>query len=217
MTRYVFSDEAGCFEFSRKPNASRYFIACAVDMGDCDIGKQLLDLRREMAWEGLPLGDYFHACEDKQAVRDRVFQLIQQYDFRVYAQVLEKSKAQPHIRPTKERFYQHAWLYLFRHCVPKFVKTNDRLMITTASVGTKKGQQAFSDAVKDVLEQTAKNVVWRAAFWSSASDPCLQVTDYCTWAIQRKWERADSRAYDLIKDKIVYEYDLWSHGKTHYY
>lgn len=217
MTRYVFSDEAGCFEFSRKPNVSKYFIVCAVDMDDCDLGKELLDLRREMAWEGLPLGDFFHCTKDHPKVRARVFELICKHDFRVYAQILEKSKAQPQIRPNKERFYKHAWLYLLRHCLPKMVNTNDRLMITAASIGTKKGQTAFSEAVKDVLDQTARHVVWRAAFWSSASDPCLQVTDYCTWAIQRKWERGDSQAYDLIKDKIVYEYDLWAHGQTYYY
>jgi hypothetical protein len=27
------------------------------------------------------------------------------------------------------------------------------------------------------------------------SDPCLQVADYCTWAIQRKWERGDERSH----------------------
>jgi len=53
--------------------------------------------------------------------------------------------------------------------------------------------------------------------WPPESDPCLQVADYCVWAIQRKWERDDSRSYDLIKDKIESEFDVWSIGSTHYY
>ena len=57
---------------------------------------------------------------------------------------------------------------------------------------------------------------WRTAFWPCQTDPCLQAADYCTWAIQRKWEKGDRRSYDLIKDKISYEYELWARGKIHY-
>jgi len=47
--------------------------------------------------------------------------------------------------------------------------------------------------------------------------PIRACTDYCTWAIQRKWERNDSRSYGLIKQRITYEYDLWAHGRRNYY
>jgi hypothetical protein len=91
------------------------------------------------------------------------------------------------------------------------------VLITAASIGTKKGQGVFTDAVNDVVQQHLRRDQWAAHFCSSASDPCLQVADYCTWAIQRKWERDDERSYELIKDRISYEYDLWSHGTKHYY
>jgi hypothetical protein len=92
-------------------------------------------------------------------------------------------------------------------------------MVTTASVATKKGQAVFSDAVTDVVQQTVRldNESRQTFFCSAASDPCLQVADYCTWAIQRKWEKEDQKAYSLIKPKIAHEYEMWSHGLTHYY
>ena len=31
------------------------------------------------------------------------------------------------------------------------------------------------------------------------------VADYCTWAIQRKWERDDNRSQILLQDKIFSE------------
>ncbi|HEY5286242.1 MAG TPA: hypothetical protein VIJ50_03970 [Solirubrobacteraceae bacterium] len=37
------------------------------------------------------------------------------------------------------------------------------------------------------------------------SEPCLVVADYCTWAIQRRWEREDQRSHELIADKIASE------------
>lgn len=216
---YVFADEAGDFTFERSPKASRYFIACAVAMEDCDVGLELLRIRRELAWSDAPIGDQFHASEDKQVVRDRVFQVIADSKIRVFAQVLEKSKAQPQIRSSKHRFYQHAWYYLFRFTMPRIVNDSQRLMVTTASIGTKKGQAVFSEAVKDVLGQTVRLPVDRVkmAFWPAVCDPCLQVTDYCTWAIQRKWERNDLRSHALIASKIEYEFDTWSHGIVHHY
>lgn len=220
MRRYIFADEAGDFEFARKQNVSKYFIACAVSMESCDIGVDLLNLRRDMLWEDMPVKEYFHACEDKQSVRDRVFELLGKHDFKVYAQIMEKSKAQAQIRESQHRFYQHAWLYLFKYAAPKIVAGSaPDLMVTTASIGTKKGQAVFSEAVKDVLSQTMKvrTKSWKTAFCPAASDPCLQIADYCTWAIQRKWERGDTRSYDLIKSKIVYEYDLWARGEKHFY
>ena len=70
--RYIFADEAGDFEFARKPNVSRYFIVCVVRTDSCEIGDQLLNLRRELIWEKLPVREYFHCSQDKQIVRDRV-------------------------------------------------------------------------------------------------------------------------------------------------
>jgi hypothetical protein len=44
-----------------------------------------------------------------------------------------------------------------------------------------------------------------------------QVADYCTWAIQRKWERQDQRSHALIASKVQSEFDVWARGKVQYY
>ena len=52
-----------------------------------------------------------------------------------------------------------------------------------------------------------------------ASKSCvgLQVTDYCNWAVFRKWERGDSRSYDLVKGAIQSEFDIFRSGTRYYY
>jgi hypothetical protein len=55
----------------------------------------------------------------------------------------------------------------------------------------------------------------QTTFCPAAADPCVQIADYCAWAIQRKWERADERSYRLIAGKIDHEYDLWARGTVH--
>ncbi len=89
--------------------------------------------------------------------------------------------------------------------------------ITTASVGTHKGQRHFTAAVNDVVQQIVRGKRYRTNFCRAIADPCLQAADYCTWAIQKKWETGNVQSYDLIKDKINHESDMWSHGSTHYY
>lgn len=217
MRRYVFADEAGDFCFNRKQRSSRYFIICTVTLDSCAAGDRLAHLRRELVWEGAPIGAYFHACEDKQAVRDRVFAVLAEESFWIETTILEKSKAQPQARITPHRFYQYAWFYHWRYTHGKILNGADELLITAASVGTKKGQRVFTDAVQDVAGQFGANVTWRTNHPPSIADPCLQIADYCTWAIQRKWESADVRSYDLIKDKVRHEYDTWRRGNKHYY
>jgi hypothetical protein len=214
---FIFADEAGDFTFAKGSNISRYFIVCTVTMPTCEVAHDLLALRRELVWKKEPVRDFFHAAEDKQVIRDAVFETIKGHKFKVQATIMEKSKAMPKVRPSKHRFYQYGWLYHFRHSLAPHLKDDQEYLITTASVGTRKGQAVFTNAVNDVVQQHLKRQNWRTDFWPSANDPCLQVADYCTWAIQRKWERGDEKSFVLIRDRISYEFDLWGRGTTHYY
>jgi hypothetical protein len=215
---FIFADEAGCFNFSRNPRASKYYIVCTISCSDCtNLESSLLKLRRALVWDKAPVGEYFHASEDKQVVRDKVFAELANHDFTVQATIMEKSKALPRIRQTNHRFYQYGWFYHFKHVAPKIVANNNELHITTASVGTHKGQVHFTAAVNDVVQQVIQKRIWATNFCRSIADPCLQAVDYCTWAIQRKWESNDSRSYDLIKQRIIHEVDMWSHGNVHHY
>lgn len=218
MTRlHVFADEAGNFDFRRADNVSRYFVVCTVVMPSCEAANHLLELKRRLAWEQQPLGDYFHATNDAQSIRDAVFTELVRHDFTVQATILDKWKAEPQTRVTDATFYQYGWFYHFLYGLKIPLKQADEVHVTAASIGTKKGQAVFTEAVRKVVKQLAGKQKVRTSFWPCQSDPCLQLTDYCTWAIQRKWERGDDRAYAIIKDRITYEYDTFQKGTTYYY
>lgn len=214
---YLFADEAGCFTFNRNQNVSKYFILCTVTANDLSIGPALHELRHELIWEGMELGDFFHCTVDAQQVRDRVFECLLQHDFQIQATLCEKSKAQPQVCKEKSRFYQYAWFYHFKHGIARHVEADAELLVTAASLGTKKEKLSFTNCLSDVMQQTIRRGKWAVDFRPSSADPCLQVADYCAWAIQRKWERGDLRSYNLIRDRMTYEYDLWRRGDRHYY
>ncbi|MBL4874385.1 MAG: DUF3800 domain-containing protein [Rhodobacteraceae bacterium] len=217
VKKYLFADEAGCFTFNRNPNVSRYFIVCTIILGDLNVAADLVKLRRELIWDGAPVGDFFHATKDKQEVRDSVFKVIQKHDIKIQATICEKAKAKPSITKSKSRFYKYPWYYTFKHGISPHVHAGDEFLITAASIGNKKERTTFCNELDDVMSQTIKSTNWAVDFRPSQCDPCLQVADYCAWAIQRKWELGDTRSYDLIKSMITREYNLWEHGtKFHY-
>jgi len=132
MDLYLFADEAGCFTFNRNHNVSRYFILCSVTVTDLSLIDALSRLRHKPLWDGLPVGDYFHATTDAQAVRDSVYGELIKHDFAVQATVCEKAKAEPQVTVSKGRFYHISWFFHFRHAIAKHVSGNDRLLVTAA-------------------------------------------------------------------------------------
>jgi hypothetical protein len=216
---YVFADEAGNFDFSRKQGASRYFILGTMTVSDPSLGTRLLDLRHELAWRGHGLETSFHAQKDRNYIRTVLFKLLQSADFRFDAVILEKSKAQPHLRADWEYFYKMAWFLHFRFVGPRVIMQGDDLLVTAASIGTRKRRSALRNAIDDVVWQAAwaKAGKHQVAFWSAESDPCIQAADYVIWAVQRKWEIGDTGWYGMISSKIRTEFDAWWPGTTHYY
>lgn len=214
---YVFADESGDFNFSRNPRASKYFIMCTISVGSCDIGTDLLALRRQLIWDKADVDSFFHAAEDKQAIRDAVFTLIAQHRIVIDTTILEKCKAAPHIRSTDALFYQYAWYYHFRHIGARLLAPGTEPMIFMASVHTKAKQSAFTTGANSVVRQILGLNRGVTFFCPAAHDPCLQIADYCAWAIRRKWERNDLRSYNLVRQRIVSEYELFRLGKRNYY
>ena len=215
--QFFFADEAGCFTFNRGLNVSKYFILCTISCEDCSFSSDLIALRRRLAFDGFELGDYFHATSDKQAVRDKVFSLLIACAFKIQATIMEKSKALPRIRANQPEFYKYGWFFHFKHGVKNVILPDKKTLVTAASLGTKKERRSFENSVNSVLTQTLQKIPWKVDFPPAGSDPCVQAADYCAWAIQRKWEKNDLRSYELIKHKITYEFDLWSHGTKHHY
>lgn len=217
MRTYIYADESGNFDFSRNAGATRYFLLTTVVINDHSIEPELLELRRGLAWEGVALSGGFHATTDKQRVRNRVFDILRRHDFRIDTTILDKRKAEPQIRSTDLQFYKQAWFHHMQYVAPRVVSSQDELLVVAASIGNKREQNAYLSAIQDVLNQTSPTNATRAEMWGADSDPCLQVADYCSWAIQRKWERSDLRSYQLVQDKIESEFDLFQPESTVYY
>lgn len=213
----VFADEAGCATFNDSPRVSRYFVTCTVACPDHGLGDELASLRRVLAAEGMHLEkDQFHATEDDEIVRARVFELLSKHPVRVDATVFEKSKANPSIRTDEIAFYQFAWKQHLTFVAKYVFAGSDDVRLFMASYGSRRDRARIRVALESALQRAGLKTKC-TALWSSSSDPSLQIADYYAWAIQRKLERGDSRYYDLVVKNIRSEYDIFRGSNHHYY
>jgi hypothetical protein len=216
---YIFLDEAGNRDFSK--NGTQYFLFSAVLRERPFMSStELIELKYDLIESGMDICR-FHASEDLQAVRDRVFKIIQSdlEKTRVEALFVEKRKTHPALQ-LEDRFYPEMLGYFVRHMLQGIDLTvyKELIVFTDKLPQGKNQKQSFEKIVKQTLARMVPgNVNYRLLHHDSQSCMGLQIADYCTWAIYRKLDRDDLRSYDLIKSVIRKEFDIFQKGKKYYY
>lgn len=216
--------EAGC---------SNYFILGKVEIYDpASTATQLDEVRQRILsdpyFRGVPsmqperkktaLG--FHAKDDLPEVRREVFGWLQQQSFRFFAvvrdkrvileKVLQQNKLKPSYRYHPNQLYDRCVSELFKERLHK----GDGFKIYFA----KRGAKDRSGALRKALE--AARADFRRKWKIEGAAPieiveadcnavvCLQVVDYCLWALQRLYEKDEDRFYGLIAQKTGLIHDV---------
>jgi len=222
---YLYLDVAGNFDFS--PKGSKYFImTCVLTRRPFSHINDLHNIKYDCLENGATSkhcenAQMFHASEDTQNIRDRVFAVIKQHldNLTIYSVVIRKNKTNPMLHdPSKLYARVFEWLidHIFRiERVSKGIK----VVIVTDQLPVQKRKNALKAPLKKYLKEKTENFDTQYYLYHhrSESDVNLQVADYCCWAIQRKWERDDLRSYNYIKEKIYGEGDLFKRGDMTYY
>jgi Protein of unknown function (DUF3800) len=214
---YVFLDEAGNFDFSK--NGTRLFVLGALTVErPFNTYPHLLNLKYDLIERGIDL-EYFHAAEDRQAVRDRVFDIIRTYlgAARVDTLIVEKRKTGAALRHD-ERFYPEMLGYLLRFVIEKEMRDFSKIVVFTDRIPVRKKRKAVEKAVKQTLaKMLPARVSYCILHHDSKSNFGLQIADYLTWAVYREWDQTDGRSYDLIRQFVRSEFDIFRAGTTYYY
>jgi hypothetical protein len=155
---HVFADEAGNFDFSGGLGASRYFILTTVAMQDFRADDALLALRRQLAWEGYPQATPdFHASEELQAVRDRVFEELAKWDFEVDSTIFNKRLTAPELTGDDVGFYRAAWQTHFDKVAPSLFGGGDELLVMGAFTWNQETPAGFPSCHRGCCGQPRRN------------------------------------------------------------
>ena len=215
---YIFLDESGNLDFSIK--GTKYFVLTGISkVRPFEVYKEMAELKYDLIESGLNI-EYFHASEDRQVVRDKVFEIVRKHleGIRIDSLIVEKRKTGKSLQ-VEEKFYPEMMGHLIKYVLKGVNLTEIKeVLIFTDSIPIKRKREAIEKAIKEVLKRVLPDTLnYRILHHASKSNFDLQIIDYCSWAIYRKWESNDSRSYVYIENAIKSEFDIFKTGFTYYY
>lgn len=215
-TLHVHVDESGDFTFD--PKGSRYYVFTAAwTYHPQALGNALTSLRFSLNKSGANLSR-FHACDDQQVHRNSVVDTLSAHHSWWFASiVVEKRKVNPAIRQPATfypKFLNSVLLFIFRGSLKP---DTSRVVIYTDRVPTDAKKSVVNKSVNDLCKRSL-TIPYQVMHHSSESNSWLQVADYCSWAVCRKWQNGDNRTYDRLKSRLLApEMDVLRSGTTVYY
>lgn len=226
--RTYFVDEAGDLVLFNKrgkviigsEGCSSYFILGAVLIENPhEVRKKIEDLRKELLADSylakIPSLERtrlaFHAKDDAPEVRMHVYKLICTLPVKAYAIVRRKLFMIDWVRKQNQRDID--WHYnenkIYDACIKRLFK--DRLHMSQENHVTfaRRGKSARNQALQEALSKAIVNFERSSGKTVETSirvisnvpshEPCLQVADYCLWALQRIYERHEDRFFSHVQ------------------
>lgn len=229
-TLFIFLDESGNLDFSS--SGTKYFSLTAVCTFLPTLGRQpFYELLYEMCDAGNGQ-ECFHATEDKQEVRDAVFERIAALadGFEIHSIIAEKRKAHPSLyrkwvfKKDKKvnvkdasKFYDFVCGtllgYIFRS--PGLSRAG-KIVVVLSYLFDKPKNTALEASLRIRLRNDTK-LPFCIYFHQTKADMNCQIADYCGWAVTIKWERGERRSYELITTHLKSEFDVFRRGDIYHY
>lgn len=217
---------------------SVHFALGFVEIADpIKIESELQALRTELLadpfFKGVPSMDLnggktaiaFHAKDDLPEVRREVFKVILSNEIKFHAEVRNKHSVLSDVaaRQEKEDGFRYTEDFLYDSLVSRLFKNH----LHKADVDiyfARRGNKPRTNAFKRSIEVAKKNFTstWGITNDSTVSVTCshpkdtvqLQVADYCLWALQRYYERRETRFIELLWSKVGCIHDIDDRRKS---
>ncbi|MBA3065764.1 DUF3800 domain-containing protein [bacterium] len=222
---FIFVDESGNFDFSF--SGTKYFILTSVSTLIPHKKDRLEEIKYKSLKNGIEI-EYFHATEDKQRVRDEVFEFIGTLpDIEIDSIVIQKNKANPVLYEEKsglrtkhkgDVLYEKVLMTLLSYIFCRYDKNKNikRAIVILSSIFTRDKRNLIIKTTKKYFKQNV-HIPAYIYFHDCKSDKNSQIADYCSWAIYKKWEHGELRPHKVIGSKIKSEFDMFARGSDIYY
>jgi hypothetical protein len=237
-----FIDEVGDTTFYGKGSGRRIIlgqegVSLVFGVSIVKFSRPLADIRSEIAAlqkqvEGDPLlntipsvvrrvnngGFYFHACKDSDDVRSVFLRYLR--DLRCEAEIVIARKI-PSLFAKKhhgkdDEFYAD----VLSHLIKNRLKQPRRIVLNIAERGSSTRARVLDDALAKASGRAGKRwasddlkaqVVFNVQ--TPLREPLLAVPDYLGWAVQRVFEKGQTRYYDYLRERIRLVVDLYDSEK----
>ena len=215
---YIFLDESGNFDFSHK--GTKYFSLCGVSIQrPFTLYDQLDQLKYDLIESSYKI-EFFRHADNSPHIRGKFFRILSQSldQLSVYSLIVEKRKTVPSLQKA-EVFYPRMLGYLLRYVFHGYdLSKVKEIVVITDTIPIRKNRREVEKSVKMTLARMSPaNISYRILHHASKAHYGLQIADYCSGAIFRKWERGDDKHYNNIKLALRSEFDIFQTGRKIYY
>ncbi|MFH1182834.1 MAG: DUF3800 domain-containing protein [Candidatus Moraniibacteriota bacterium] len=203
---HIFIDESGDSGF--KKSSSRCFVVTILLTNDY---KKVEKVIKKVKWNlkrKYKKVNEIHAYHAQSKTKKKILRMLSRLDdIKIFCVLLDKKSVQSDLKNKKHYIFNNALFVIFNKLQnKKFLNPHEPVSLFIDQKDTNKNINAnliirlrknFGKSKKSRIEINIR---------PSYSEKCLQAVDIISWAIFRKYERNDYGYYEIIKNKIVEEY-----------
>lgn len=213
--QYIFADESWWLWSNESIGNSKYFVMTFLLLENNKDPKNIIDkvLSRAKAkginrrWR-----TYFHANREPIEAVEKLLKLLNQKDIKIVVAYIDKEKISNKLSKDSHFLYNKITWDLLEVCERRwFLKSWDKIQFIASRRETNKALNKIF--VSYVENSTSDLVDMDVAIKWSWEEHWLEVVDSVSYAIFRKYEFDNNWLYDLIKDKIVYEWEFYNENE----
>ncbi len=207
---FILMDESGDLGFSFEKGSSKYFIITVIFT---DSKRRLEKIAKKihstLSKKYRKVG-VLHSYSETPITRQRLLKLVSETDSNILAIILNKKKVYTKLKDEKAVLYNYVTNILLDRLFTKKLLPLDREVFMIAA--QRETNRFLNQNFKEYLmNQAADNhkVRIKVEIATTAQEKALQVADFVSWAIFRKYELGDDSYYNLIKERIIEEAPLY--------
>ena len=210
---YIFMDESGClgFDFS-KPKTSKNFIVTFLFVENDNIlnkivsktFKSISDKKRKTHSGTL------HCNKEDNKTRTKLFSLLKDKDIYIMVISLNKKRVYTNLKNEKTILYNYITnILLDRIFTKKLINNKNKINLIASRRETNKFlNENFKNYLENQISHNHKTKI-DISIKTPTAIKGLQVVDFISWAIFRKYEHQDDHFYNMVKSLIVEENSLF--------
>ena len=205
---FLYLDESGNLSFSplKQGSSSKFSISFLILSDRRAINKLV-----KKTFKSLPpaikrkCNGVLHAKSEKTSTVIKLLNGLATKDIKIASMCLDKNKIL--VSTDQNEMYANIVISLINHLYKDgvFDNINDISLVASRRNTSNNLNERFSDN----LNKSEHGKKFTVNIVKPSDDKCLQAVDFISWSLWQKYEREICTYYDIIKDKIIHEYDMY--------
>jgi len=210
---YIFLDESGDlgFNFNKKKTSNFFIVTFLFFPGEKRIVEKIVSkTHSELKKKFKRRIGVLHAVKEKPATRKRILRRLNRISCSIMAICLNKNKISSTLQDEKRVLYNYVTnVLLNRVYSKKAIYCKEPINLIASRRETNK---SFNENFKNYLNRQVKNnhqCDINILIRTPSEEKALQMVDFISWAMFRKYEKGDKSYYKIFKQKIIEENSLF--------